>query len=368
MIKNLVDILKASLQYKFSGKRTPVVVSMSLTGKCNLKCRYCYSANDNEKSRDVPLDTLISRIDGFYNIGTRVLMLQGGEPLLHKDLDAVIRHAKSRGMYCSITTNGVNFGKYVGILKSVNQVQLSIDGGEEITEMFRGKGVYQEVLNAAELCHKNAIPFHLHVVLTDESSVEKTFLPLIDVIKKYNSYLNFCILQPSGAARGKNLISDMHVQRMYRVIRTMKKEGVPVNNSYRTIDGIIEWGNSRSYQEITVRNDREGVRDYPKCVMGNLVGWLDSSGMLHPCAVKYGEPGFSVSVEKYGIEKAWEKLKDIPCHYCVFSSEFNNLFSLKPEAVLNGIKFLYRRKIISPTRLLRLVSVLNGIKFPGFGL
>ena len=342
MIKNIFDILNSSLKYKISGKRTPVVVSMSLTGKCNLKCSYCYSMHDNENPSDVPADTVISRIDELYRLGTRVLMLQGGEPLLHKDLGRIIRHVKSRGMYCSVTTNGLNFEKYIDSLKPVDQVQLSIDGGEEITENFRGKGVYQEVLKAAELCYGNAIPFHLHLVLTDRTSEENTFIPLGDIAGKYRSYLNFCIPHPTGAAKGKEFISDANVQRMYRLIRNMKKKGIPINNSYSTIDGIIEWGNSRSYRDIISRDERNAAKKYPKCVMGNLVAWIDSSGKLYPCATRYGDPQFAASVEEYGIKKAWEKLKDIPCHYCVFSSEFNNLLGLKIESVLNGIKFMGR--------------------------
>ena len=77
--------------------------------------------------------------------------------------------------------------------------------------------------------------------------------------------------------------------------------------------------------------------------MGNLVCWLDSSGMLHPCAVQFGQPGFSYSIREYGIAGAWERLKELPCHYCAGSTEFNSLFRLRFGPVMNSWKYLFRR-------------------------
>ncbi|MBF0440629.1 MAG: radical SAM protein [Oligoflexales bacterium] len=340
----LIHVFGSALTYRIVKRRVPVVVSMSITSRCNLKCTYCYSQHDNNKGHDVPLEKIKSRIDEFYAMGTRILMLQGGEPLLHRNLAEIIEYVKKRGMYCSVTTNGIGFEKYVKALKNCDQIQLSIDGNMEITDKFRGPGVYNAIMVASELCHKNTIPFHLHIVISKESTVENVLLPLMDVAKKYDTYLNFCIPSPTGAAKGKDLVDNGHIQNFYREIYKFKKRGeLRTNNSNIGIKAIINWGNNHSYSAYLQRSDREAMKSYERCVMGNLVCWVDSNGFIHPCASQYGEPGFSYSIEEYGVKGAWEKLSGISCHYCPFSTEFNNLFNLRLESVITGLKFIKNR-------------------------
>ena len=107
-----------------------------------------------------------------------------------------------------------------------------------------------------------------------------------------------------------------------------------------SIDGIIQWCQSFPYSSYIPSNDTVRKMEYPKCVMGDLVCWLDSSGLLHPCAVQYGQKGFYYSIKEDGLAEAWNKLRELPCHYCSCSSEFNNLFRFRFESVVNGLKFI----------------------------
>ena len=116
MFSTLSNIAVSSLKYKFFGHRTPIVLSIGITSRCNLQCSYCYSAKDNLSAKDVDLEHVTKTIEEFYALGTRVVMLQGGEPLLHKDIVKIIDYVKSKNMYCSVTTNGVNFNKYIDFI------------------------------------------------------------------------------------------------------------------------------------------------------------------------------------------------------------------------------------------------------------
>jgi len=343
MLKNLIEISTSVLKYRLFGTRTPIVASIGITSKCNLKCDYCYAEVDNLNGKDWPFDDLKRVIDQFYSMGTRVIMLQGGEPLLHTRIDDIIDYVKSKKIYCSITTNSYTFAKHIDALKKLDQVQLSVDGDREVTDKYRGDGVFDSIVAAAELCHKNDIPFHLHSVITNESTVENTLIPLTDLANEHNTYLNFCIPNPTGAAKEKTLGNNEQILKMYRQIRKEKKEGMPTNTSYRAIDSIIQWCQSFPYSSYIASDDTVKKMKYPKCVMGDLVCWLDSSGLLHPCAVQYGQEGFYYSIKENGVAGAWNKLQELPCHYCSCSSEFNNLFSFKPESVMNGLKFLGKR-------------------------
>ena len=338
-ITNLIGMGTGALQYKVTGNRKPLVVSISLTSKCNLRCTYCYSYEDNQSAITVPFDRLKWIIDEFYDLGTRVIMLQGGEPTLHKQFAEIVDYVKEKNIYCSVTTNGTRFEKHLCALKKLDQVQLSIDGEKNLTDSYRGKGVFDTIMKAIGLCNSNNIPFHLHAVITNSSTVENTLDPLIEICKKNNTYLNFCIPNPTGGAKDINLANNQQIQEFYQIILERKKQGMPTNTSYSAIKNIIRWGDRFAYDKYVERDDEKNTKKFKKCVMGNLVAWLDTRGQLHPCAVQFGQPGFSASIDKFGVKGAWDKIQTLPCHHCANSSEFNSLFNLKPEAIVNSLKF-----------------------------
>jgi MoaA/NifB/PqqE/SkfB family radical SAM enzyme len=82
----------------------PLLVQIIPIRRCNIDCGYC---NEYDKvSPPVPTDTLRGRIDKLAALGTSVVAFSGGEPMLHPDLDALIRHIRARGMMAGLITNG----------------------------------------------------------------------------------------------------------------------------------------------------------------------------------------------------------------------------------------------------------------------
>lgn len=339
----LARIARDVLGYKLFGRRKPLVLSISITSRCNLQCAYCYSSRDNMNGKDLPVEELFGTIDAFHALGTQVVMLQGGEPLLHGDLDRIVSHVKSKGMYCAVTTNGVYVAAQLQTLKKVDQVQLSIDGNRAITDKYRGKGVYDSLLTAMALCRDNRIPFHLHTVVTDETTVDNTLLPLLELARMYETHLNFCFPAPTGAAEGARLASGDRIRDFYRQLLDSKDAGMPVNNSRRGIEDVIEWTKKHRCDEC-IPTDSVLSQSWQECIMGNLVCWLDSEGMLHPCAVKFGQTGCSHSIRPGGVAEAWRRLADKPCRCCANSTEFNHLFNFRLEAVLNSLKFFMQKR------------------------
>lgn len=82
----------------------PILVQMTVTRRCNLACGYC----DEYDHTSDPVDTvtLLDRVDHVAGLGTVVLTLTGGEPLVHQKLDVVVDRAASRGLVCTAITNG----------------------------------------------------------------------------------------------------------------------------------------------------------------------------------------------------------------------------------------------------------------------
>jgi len=82
----------------------PLLVQIIPIRKCNIDCGYC---NEYDKvSPPIPADTLRTRIDKLAELGTSVVAFSGGEPMLHPDLDDLIRHIRRHGMMAGLITNG----------------------------------------------------------------------------------------------------------------------------------------------------------------------------------------------------------------------------------------------------------------------
>ncbi len=82
----------------------PVMAHIIPMRQCNLACKYC---NEFDKvSKPVPLDVMRRRIDLLARLGTNIVTISGGEPLLHPDLDAILRHMRKYPIIAGMITNG----------------------------------------------------------------------------------------------------------------------------------------------------------------------------------------------------------------------------------------------------------------------
>jgi MoaA/NifB/PqqE/SkfB family radical SAM enzyme len=109
-------------------KDRPLMAHIIPIRRCNLSCTYCNEFDDF--SPPVPLETLVSRINKLADLGTGVVAMSGGEPLMHPDLDEVVRQIRRRGMMAGMITNG--FLLTAGRIQRLNDaglehLQISID-------------------------------------------------------------------------------------------------------------------------------------------------------------------------------------------------------------------------------------------------
>src|ERR1700749_3548807 len=74
----------------------PLLAHIIPMRRCNLACTYCNEFDDF--SKPVPLEEMYRRIDKLGGMGTSVITISGGEPLLHPELDAIITRIRHNGM------------------------------------------------------------------------------------------------------------------------------------------------------------------------------------------------------------------------------------------------------------------------------
>src|SRR5258705_3076543 len=98
-VRELVGVVKGLLS-----TRHPLLVHIIPIRRCNLACTYCNEFDDF--SKPVDLDEMFRRIDRLAEMGTAVITISGGEPLLHPDLDAIIARIRKGGAIAGMITNG----------------------------------------------------------------------------------------------------------------------------------------------------------------------------------------------------------------------------------------------------------------------
>ena len=159
-----------------------------LTSECNLQCRYCFgeSLDDFDESfgEDIEVDYDLPRkisydvrlLEKFCRQDSEcVLTFYGGEPLLETEkLKQIMDTVKPK--HFMIQTNGLLLDKLEP--KYVNRfhtILVSIDGQEDLTDYYRGKGTFRKVINNLKLIKKNGFSGELIARMTvmEQTDIEK---------------------------------------------------------------------------------------------------------------------------------------------------------------------------------------------------
>jgi MoaA/NifB/PqqE/SkfB family radical SAM enzyme len=82
----------------------PIMAHVIPMRRCNLSCAYCNEYDDH--SKPVPLAVMCQRLRRLAELGTTIVTISGGEPLLHPDLDPIIERIRRHGMIAGMITNG----------------------------------------------------------------------------------------------------------------------------------------------------------------------------------------------------------------------------------------------------------------------
>ena len=194
---------------QFAQDKKPVVV-WNMTKRCNLKCAHCYARSDettgeNEMNTD-QAKFMISDLAGF---GSPVLLFSGGEPLVRADLLELAHYAVGKGMRAVISTNGTLITREKAReLKEVglSYVGISLDGGEEIHDRFRGvPGAYAKAMQGLENCQKEGLKVGLRFTISQRNQQE---VPGIFSLLRKREIPRVCFYHLVYSGRGSELIKE----------------------------------------------------------------------------------------------------------------------------------------------------------------
>jgi MoaA/NifB/PqqE/SkfB family radical SAM enzyme len=208
--------LSVPLEQKLGGGRAkgPRFVTLKPTLRCNLRCEFCRFVSNGDvfgKADWLPIEAWLDIIDQVAPYRP-YLCLTGGEPTLYPELAKLIAHAKARGLFTVLTTNGTTLGVEKRVERKEERVSradellaappdlviLSVDGPEEMHDQVRMvDGAFSRALAGAKaLCKaKERVKSKTPHLILNAALTGRTYagaLQMIEVAKRFGAEaLNF---------------------------------------------------------------------------------------------------------------------------------------------------------------------------------
>jgi len=258
----------------------PVLAHLVPMRRCNLSCAYC---NEYDSvSEPVPLDLVLRRVDRLAELGTGVVTISGGEPLMHPELDAIIARARRRGMIVTLITNGY----YISperILRlnaaGLDHLQISIDNVEPDDISKKSLRLLEPKLQwLAEL---RQFSMTINSVLGSGIKNPEDVLVILRRAKEL------------GFRTSLGIVHDHHGQLQPLAEREM---AVFEEVSARTRDRWPHMWNVRFQTKLA-----RGLPNTWSCRAGSRYLYVDEFGLVHYCSQQRGVPG--IPLEEYGRDR-----------------------------------------------------------------
>jgi MoaA/NifB/PqqE/SkfB family radical SAM enzyme len=255
------------IAYGLLSRDHPVLAHVIPMRRCNLSCTYCNEFDDF--SKPVPLEEMYRRLDYLAALGTSIITISGGEPLLHPELDLVIARVRRRGMIAGMITNGY--------LLTAERIQR---------------------LNRAGLDH---LQISIDNVMPDE--VSKKSLKVLDkklqLLAEYadfhvniNSVVGGGIRNPNDAlAVGKRAL-ELGFTSTVGIIHDGQGQLQPLRDEERKVYTAMRSMEKSSYARINYFQDNiaHGKENHWRCRAGSRYLYVCEDGLVHYCSQQRGYP------------------------------------------------------------------------------
>ena len=150
-----------------------------LTDNCNLSCSHCWISPSYSKNKQagISVDRLKKAISEAKALGLATVKLTGGEPLLYKELSALLTFLANEKLTVYIETNGTLIDQ--AVLETfkdcrVQQISVSLDAAsEQIHDDIRGiKGGFADAVRGLQLLASSGLNFQIIMTLQHKNRLE----------------------------------------------------------------------------------------------------------------------------------------------------------------------------------------------------
>lgn len=129
--------------------RPHTYLRISLTDRCNLRCFYCMPEEGielTEKEHIMTLEEILEISKTFVELGVDTIRLTGGEPLVRKNFEYLVRELTKLGVTLKLTTNGILLDKYYDLFEEagLKKINVSLDSLDKAKNAFITKRDYYD--------------------------------------------------------------------------------------------------------------------------------------------------------------------------------------------------------------------------------
>jgi MoaA/NifB/PqqE/SkfB family radical SAM enzyme len=257
----------------FASPRRPLLVQLVVTRRCNLACGYCHEYDNVSSPIDVEL--LERRIDHAAALGTLVITLTGGEPLLHPQLDRLIKRAGDGGMVCTLISNG--YALTTEWVRRLNQsglsiLQMSVDNVEPNDWSQKS---WNYVRKKLELLKTHAtFGVTINAVL-GSSTIEQT-RSVVAQVRDMGFYMTVGLMHDADGQIIPGLLGE-ELESTYEELQ---------RQSHKSIFHNVGEG----WEAVMLR---DGAAPF-KCRAGGRYLYVDEFGLVSYCSQRRGTPGIDL--------------------------------------------------------------------------
>ena len=279
----------------------PLWLLAELTYRCPLQCPYCSNPVEIAKYKnELSTDDWIRVMQQARKMGATQLGFSGGEPLVRKDLEDLIKEARRLGYYTNLITSGVGMdeARIVAFKEAgLDHIQISFQASnEELNNYIGGSKSFQHKYEMARLVKKYEYPMVLNIVL-HRKNIEQ-IKDILDMTVDLNAdYVELASTQYYGWSR-------VNVDQL-----------LPTKEQLKNAESI-----AREYQE-KMRDKMKIIYVIPdyfenrpkKCMngWGNIFLTIAPDGSALPCHAAGQLPGLEFpNVRDHGIEWIWDESPD----------------------------------------------------------
>jgi len=254
----------------------PLLAHIIPMRRCNLSCTYCNEFDDF--SKPVAKEEMFRRVDKLGELGTSVITISGGEPLMHPELDEIIGRIRRSGMIAGLITNG--YFLMPDRIERLNRaglewLQISIDNvtPDEVSKKSL-KVLDKKLQFLAEFAD-----FHVNI----------------------NSVVGGGVSNPQDAlVIGKRAL-ELGFSSTIGIIHDGSGQLQPLGEEERRIYHEMKAMEKRSFTRINAFQDNiaQGRPNQWRCRAGARYLYICENGLVHYCSQQRGFPG--VPLENYSL-------------------------------------------------------------------
>ena len=286
-----------ALAVRLGARPRPLSLSFEVTHKCNLSCAYC--DRNRPRATEMSASQIARVVEELVSLGTRAVCLDGGEPLLHPELDAIVDRLIAGGVRVNMNSNGLLVPRKMTTVTKLSKLKISVDGPQERHDAVRGRGAFCRALRGAIAARDAGVRVELTCVVGAHNvdAIDDT----IDIAERVGLPIVF---QPER----KGLFRDS--------ARELAASAIDIRRAFAKLEARKARSRAVANRWSSLRHFRGFPADTPiPCAAGWINATLDPQGNLHACG-QASRKSTAPNVVELGVREAFTRLDRNGCAQC----------------------------------------------------